>query len=78
MSVEGVRPSFGRLTGGTVVTFAGSGLRWEGMGELRCRFGSRVSGVARATSSSMVQCATPEATDGGRVVVGMEADGQQV
>jgi len=45
---------------------------------MRCRFGSTASGLAQSTSSSMVQCVTPEAMEGGRVVVGLDVDGRQV
>ena len=45
-TVKFVSPSFGRLTGGTIVTMTGSGLKWAGMGAMRCRFGS----TARAST----------------------------
>ena len=78
VAVEGIAPSLGRLSGGTMVTMTGSGLRWAGMGVMKCRFGAMAAGAARATSSSMVQCMTPGSMDGGRVVVGLEVDGRPV
>jgi hypothetical protein len=77
--VDGMRPSFGRVTGGTRGTLTGRGLMWwEGMGVLRCRFGSAASVAAHATSSSMVQCVTPEAMEGGKVAMVLEEDGEAV
>ena len=76
--VDGMRPSFGRVTGGTMVALTGRGLMWEGMGVLRCRFGSASSVAAHATSSSMVQCVTPEAMEGGKVAMVLEEDGEAV
>ena len=61
-----------------MVTMTGSGLRWAGMGVMKCRFGSMAAGAARATSSSMVQCMTPGSMGSGRVLVGLEVDGRPV
>lgn len=76
--VDGMRPSFGRVTGGTMVTLTGRGLMWEGMGVFGCRFGSAASVAAHSTSSSMVQCVTPEAVEGGKVSMVLEEDGERV
>ena len=61
-----------------MVTLTGSGLKWAGMGAMRCRFGSMAPGRARVTSSSMVECMTPGSMGGGRVMVGLEVDGRRV
>ena len=61
-----------------MVALTGRGLMWEGMGVLRCRFGSASSVAAHATSSSMVQCVTPEAREGGKVAMVLEEDGEAV
>ena len=61
-----------------MVTLTGRGLMWEGVGVFGCRFGSAASVAAHSTSSSMVQCVTPEAVEGGKVSMVLEEDGERV
>ena len=59
--VMSVEPSFGVVSGGTIVTLSGEGFV---AGRTACRFGSAESTEAEVLSSSEAQCVVPAAAVG--------------